>query len=233
MPLFPGPLQCGGGRRPGSLADACEACSTSKDFSPRTVLTKNICTCVQHIMQHFPTTMPFLTASTITLSWMASTAPQADYWPFLTASTITLSWMASTAPQADYWSRTRGARCLRTTLQSGPRHLSPRSRVCAQEWHRKDIHSHIHSHTPMHTPKIRQKNKTQQQQNTQLTKHAAFVYCSSSCPVCWWATFRKLGTCSTSEALSPRTVRTENICESVEEIHQDSPAQTKSSTHQT
>ncbi len=83
MPLFTGPLpvQCGGGgRRPGSLADAAEACSTSKDFSPRTVLTKNICRCVQHIMQHFPTIMPFLTTSTITLSWMASTAPQADSW---------------------------------------------------------------------------------------------------------------------------------------------------------
>ena len=82
MPLFTGPLpvQCGGGRRPGRLADAAEACSTSKDFWPRTVLTKNICRCVQHIMQHFPTTMPFLTASTITLSWMASTALQADSW---------------------------------------------------------------------------------------------------------------------------------------------------------
>ena len=80
MPFFPCPLQCGGGRRPGSLADAAEACSTSKDFSPRTVLTKNICRCVKHIIQHFPTTMPFLTASTITLSWMASTATQADSW---------------------------------------------------------------------------------------------------------------------------------------------------------
>ena len=132
-----------------------------------------------------------------------------------------------TRTRGAWWCRYRGH------CRSGPRHLSPRSRVCAQEWHCKDIHSHIHSHTPMHTPIIRQKNKTQQQQNTQLTKHAAFVYCSSSCPGCWWATFRKLGTCSTSEALSPRTVLTENICKSVEEIHQDSPAQTKSSTHQT
>ena len=122
-------------------------------------------------------------------------------------------WLLVTRTRGAWWCRYRGH------CRSGPRHLSPRSRVCAQEWHCKDIHSHIHSHTPMHTPKIRQKNKTQQQQNTQLTKHAAFVYCSSSCPVCWWATFRKLGTCSTSEALSPRTVLTENICESVEEIH--------------
>ena len=82
MPLFTGPLpvQCGGGRRPGSLADAPQDSSTSEDFSPRTVLTENICRCVQHILQHFPITMPFLTALTITFSWMASTAPQADSW---------------------------------------------------------------------------------------------------------------------------------------------------------
>ena len=82
MPFFTGPLsvQCGGGLRPGSLADATQDCSTSEDFSPRTVLTKNICRCVQHILQHFPTTMPFLTVSAITYSWMASTAPQADSW---------------------------------------------------------------------------------------------------------------------------------------------------------
>ena len=69
-----------GGRRPGSLADATQDCSTSEDFSPRTVLTKNICRCVHHMLQHFPTTMPFLTVSAITYSWMASTAPQADSW---------------------------------------------------------------------------------------------------------------------------------------------------------
>ncbi len=97
-------------------------------------------------------------------------------------------------------------------------------RVCAQEWHRKDIHSHIHSHTPMHTPKKTQK---QQQQNAQLTKHDAFLYWSSSCPVCCWAIFRKLGTCSTSEALPPRTVLTETICESLQQILQHSPVEKK------
>ena len=82
MPFFTGPLpvQCGGGRRPGSLADATQDCSTSEDFSPRTVLTKNICRCVHHILKHFPTTMRFLTVSAITYSWMASTAPKADSW---------------------------------------------------------------------------------------------------------------------------------------------------------
>ena len=82
MPFFTGPLpvQSAGGRRPGSLADATQDCSTSEEFSPRTVLTKHICRCVHHILQHFPTTMPFLTVSAMTYSWMASTAPQADSW---------------------------------------------------------------------------------------------------------------------------------------------------------
>ena len=56
--------------------------------------------------------------------------------------------------------RTRGAWwcCYRGHCRSGPRHRSPRSRVCAQEWHREDIHSHIHSHTPMHTPQKQKRN---------------------------------------------------------------------------
>ena len=116
---------------------------------------------------------------------------------------------------------------LSRTLRSGPRHLSPRSRVCAQEWHWKDIHSHIHSHTPTHTPKKVQK---QQQQNAQLTKHDAFVYWSSSCAVCWWPIFRKLGTCSTTDALSARTLLTEKICEHVQQILQLSPAEKKTQT---
>ena len=76
----PLPVQCGGGRRPGSLAYTPQDCSTSETFSPRTVLTENICRCVQNILQHFPTTMAFLTTSTITFSCLASAAPQADSW---------------------------------------------------------------------------------------------------------------------------------------------------------
>ena len=74
MPSFtsPLPVQCAGGRRPGSLADDPQDCSTS----PRTVLTENICRWVQHR----PPTMPFLTTSTIHLSCLASAAPQADSW---------------------------------------------------------------------------------------------------------------------------------------------------------
>ena len=74
----------------------------------------------------------------------------------------------------------------------------------------------------MHTAKKAQK---QQQQNAQLTKHDAFVYWSSSCAVCWWPIFRKLGTCSTTDALLARTHLTENICESVQQILQHSTAE--------
>ena len=74
------PVQCGAGRRPGSLADAPQDCSTTEAFSPRTVLTENICRCVQDIFPHFPTTMAFLTASTITFFCLASAAPQDDSW---------------------------------------------------------------------------------------------------------------------------------------------------------
>ena len=45
-----------------------------------TPLTKTIWRRVQHILQHLSTTMPFVTVSTITYFWMASTAPQADSW---------------------------------------------------------------------------------------------------------------------------------------------------------
>ena len=149
--------------------------------------------------------------------------------PFLDGFNSSPGWLLVTQTRGAWWCRYRGH------CRSGPRHLSPRSRVYAQEWHCKDIHSLIHYHTPMHTSKTRRKKleEKNQQQNPQLTKHDAFVSCFSSCPVCWWATFRKLGTCSTSEALSPKTVLIENICESVPEIVQHSPAQTKSSTHQT
>ena len=68
MPSFTGPLpvQCTGGRRPGSLAPAPQDCSTSEALSPRTVLTENICESVQLILQHSPAIMPFLTTSTLT-----------------------------------------------------------------------------------------------------------------------------------------------------------------------
>ena len=74
------PVQCCAGGRPGSLVDAPQDCSTTEAFSPSTVLTEFFCRCVQHIFPHFPTTMAFLTASTIISSCLTSAAPQADSW---------------------------------------------------------------------------------------------------------------------------------------------------------
>ena len=72
------PVQCGGGRRPGSLADAPQDCSTAGAFSPRTVLTQTVGRCVRQILQHRLAETPFLTTSTITFSCLASAAPQAE-----------------------------------------------------------------------------------------------------------------------------------------------------------
>ena len=80
-----------------------------------------------------------------------------------------------------------------------------------------------HTSIPIHLCTLLKKHKKQQQQNAQLTKHDAFVYWSSSCAVCWWLIFRKLGTCTTTDALWARTLLTENICESVQQILQHSP----------
>ena len=60
------------------------------------------------------------------------------------------------------------------------------------------------------------KKKKKNEKKRNATKDDAFLYWSSSCAVCWWPIFRKLGTCSTTDALSPRTLLTENICESVQ-----------------
>ena len=75
--------------------------------------------------------------------------------------------------------------------------------------------------------KKNEKKKNEKKEKVQLTKDDAFLYWSSSCAVCWWPIFRKLGTCSTTDALSPRTLLTENICESVQQILQHSPAKRK------
>ena len=140
---------------------------------------------------------------------------------FLDGFNTSPGWLLVTRTRGAWWCRYRGH------CRSGPRHLSPRSRVWAQEWHWKDIHSHIHSHTPMHTPKKAQK----QQQNAQLTKHNVFVYWSSSCAVCSWLIFRKLPTSSTTDASWAITLLTENICESVQQILQHSPAVRKTKTN--
>ena len=214
MPFFTGPLpvQCGGGQRPGNLADATQDWSTSEHFSPRTVLTKNICRCVHHILQHFPTTMPFLTVSAITYSWMASTAPQADSW-----------WFGHVEPD-DVVIADIAGQALDIFLH-GP-----------ESAHKNGFRkTFTHTSIPIHPCTLLKKAKTT---TAKCSTHQTWclVYWSSSCAVCWWPIFRKLGTCSTTDALSPRTLLTENICESVQKkysnIARQKKREKKGSTHQ-
>ena len=98
------------------------------------------------------------------------------------------------------------------------------SRVCAQEWHRKDIRSHIHSHPPIHTPKTNRAKPS-------TTNHDAFVHLSPSSPMWWWATARKLGRCSSDIFLhGPKPAQKNSIVKTSNHshIHSHPP-----STHQT
>ena len=203
MPFFTGPLpvQSAAGRRPGSLADATQDCSTLEEFSPRTVLTKNICRCVQHILQHIPTTKPFLTVSAMTYSWMASTAPQADSW-----------WLGHVEPD-DVVIADIAGQALDIFLH-GPE--SAHKNGFAKTFTQTSI--------PIHPCTLLKKCKNN---NSKMLNSPNFLNWSSSCAVCWWPIFRKLGTCSTTDALSPRTLLTENICESVYQILQHGPAEKK------
>ena len=112
-------------------------------------------------------------------------------------------WLLVTRTRGAWWCRYRGH------CRSGPRHLSPRSRVCAQEWLLKDIHSHIHSHPPMHTPQ-----KQKQTKNNCKTLNLPNMMLSFTGPLpVQCAGGRRPGSlaealqdCSTSDAFSPRTV---------------------------
>ena len=134
---------------------------------------------------------------------------------FLPCFSSSPGWLLVTRTRGAWWCRYRGH------CRSGPRHLSPRSRVCAQEWHGKDIHSHIHSHPPMHTTKT--KSKTLNSPNIMPSFLFPLpVQCGggrrsgSSAP--------PLHDCPTSEVFSPRTVLAENICRCVQQIFQHRPA---------
>ena len=163
---------------------------------------KSICRCLQHILQHFQTTMSFLTSCTITFSWMASTVPQADSW-----------WLGHVEPD-DVVIADIAGQALDIVLH-GPESALKNGIV----------KTFTHTSIPMHPCTLLKNGKNNNRKNAQLTKHDAFVYWSSSCPVCRWATFRKFSTFSTSEALSPRTVLTANICESDQQILQQSQAE--------
>ena len=143
-----------------------------------------------------------LSLSSITFSRMASTAPKSDSW-----------WLGHVEPDGVVIADIAGQAL--DILLHGPQSALKNA----------IIKTFTHTSIPTRPCTLLKNGKNKNRKNAQLTKHDAFVYWSSSCPVCWWATFRKLGTCSTSEVLSPRTVLTENICESVQEILPHSPAQ--------
>ena len=160
MLSFTGPLhvKCGGGRPSGSLADSPQDCSTSEAFWPRTVLSENVWRCVQHILLHLPTTMPFLTTSTITFSCQASAAHQADSW-----------WLGHVEPDDVIIADIRG-QALDIFLH-GP-----------ESAHKNGVvKTFTHTSIPMHPCTL----IIHKQQNPQLTKHDAFVHLSSFCPT-WW-----------------------------------------------
>ena len=142
------PVQHGGGRQPGSLADSPQDWSTSDAFLPRTVLIQNICRCVHQRLHHCPATMPL--------------SNNLENNPFLPGLSSSSGWLLVTRSHGDWWRR------YHRHCRSGPRHFSPQSA------HKNGIIKanflfHMHSHSPMRTP------KTKKEQNPQLTKHDAFV----------------------------------------------------------
>ena len=134
-------------RRSGSLAPVPQDCSTSAALSPR-----------QYWQKTFVDV--FNKYSNITRQPYPRYLHNTRFLPGFSSSP---GWLLVTRTRGAWWSRYRGH------CRSGPRHFSPRSRVCAQEWHCQDSHWHFHSHPPLHTPKINE------EQNPQLTKHDAFV----------------------------------------------------------
>ena len=155
---------------------------------------------------------------------------------FLTTSTITLSCLASAAPKADSWSLGHvkpddviiediACQALDIFLH-GP-----------ESAHKNGIVKTFNRTSTPINPCTLLKEIKKKQQNAQLTKHDAFVYWSSSFAVCWWPIFRKLGSCSTTDALLARTLLTKTfvkVCNKYSNIarHKNNNNK-KRSTHET
>ena len=200
----PPPVQCGGGRWPGNLAHAPQDYSTTEAFSPKTVLTENICRCVQHLRQHFPTTTPFLTTPTITLSCLASAAHQADSW-----------WLGHVEPD-DVVIADIAGQALDIFLH-GPEYA-----------HKNGIlKTFTHTSIPIQPRTLQKKGKKRKKKNT----NSPNMLPSFSCPLPVQCGGGRLSASlapapqdfSTSKAFLPRTVLTENICRCVQHLHQHFP----------
>ena len=154
MLSFTGPLpvQCGEERRPGRLAPSAQDYSTVEAFLPRTVLTENICRCVQHILQHLPTTMAFLTTCTITFSCLASAVPQADSW-----------WLGHVDPDDVIIADIVG-QALDIFLH-GPE----------SAYKNGIVKTFTHTSIPTHPCTLLKEKRKKEEKNAPLTKHDAFV----------------------------------------------------------
>ena len=84
--------------------------------------------------------------------------------PFLAGFSSSRGWLLVTRTRGAWWSRYRGH------CRSGPRHLSPRSRFCAKEWHSEDIDSHIHTHPGIHTTQ-QQKREEEKREKKHISTH--------------------------------------------------------------
>ena len=84
--------------------------------------------------------------------------------PFLPGFSSSRGWLLVTRTRGAWWSRYRGH------CRSGPRHLSPRSRFCAKEWHSEDIDSHIHTHPAIHTTQ-QQKREGKKREKKHTSTH--------------------------------------------------------------
>ena len=104
--------------------------------------------------------MPFLTTSTISLSFLASAAPQADSW-----------WLGHVEPVEpdDVVIADIGGQALDIFLH-GP-----------ESAHKNDIVKTF-THTSIPIQPCTLLKQTNKQENPQLTKHDAFAELSSSCP---------------------------------------------------
>ena len=208
MPSFncPLPVQCGGGRLSASLAPAPQDFSTSEAFSPRTVLTENICRCVQRIRQHFPTTVSFLTTPKITLSCLASAAHQADS-----------CWLGHVEPD-DVVIADIGGQALDISLHG------------QESAHKNGIlQTFTHTSIPMQ-PRTLLKNKKNKKDLKHTSTHQTWclrlivLFLSNVVVGDFLVSLAPAPQdFSTSEAFSPRTVLTEIFCRSVKRIRQHFP----------
>ena len=154
-----------------------------------------------------PITMPFLTVSAITYSWIAWTATQADSW-----------WLWHVEPD-DVVIADIAGQALDIFLH-GP-----------ESAHKNGIgKTFTHTSIPIHPCTLLKKCKNNNSKMLNSPNMMPLFPGPLPVPCAGGRFFRKLGTWSTTDALSARTLLTEKICENVQQILQLSPAEKKNQT---